>query len=350
MRAWLAPLLVGSVTENTREARKNLENWLQYVSARDGGRGEPALRLTQEVALAQGFKLAANRRARHPYANPETRAFLVEQAREMLRDSGFWFTRLTLVHALCLWSLADGPAHPVSRRDRDHGTLVEHWGTFSGQPEHPFVAEARKLAGWALETGQPERFIWIDESGVVAKIGSRPASRLSHRKHNLWIPPSTGWTALHPRAQKLIADVLLLLNLAERGEPAVRNRRLARTNAHDLPPCLAGNRSPLDPTRTVGMAATSEPGSNCVRGCAFELCPYPPKGEQNYRAELSEAFCRRQHALMTGGSVRRRTTPWQEALPGELKQFWKQMGQRAQPAEDNRGFGADRASGRGRRA
>lgn len=350
VRAWLAPLLVGSVTENTREARKNLENWLQYIGARDGGRGEPALRLTLEVALAQGFKLAANRRARHPYANPETRAFLVEQAREMLRDSGFWFTRLTLVHALCLWSLADGPAHPVSQRDRDHGTLVEHWGTFSGQPEHPFVAEARKLAGWALETGQPERFIWIDESGVVAKIGSRPASRLSHRKHNLWIPPSTGWTALHPRAQKLIADVLLLLNLAERGEPAVRNRRLARTNAHDLPPCLAGNRSPLDPTRTVGMAATSEPGSNCVRGCAFELCPYPPKGEQNYRAELSEAFCRRQHALMTGGSVRRRTTPWQEALPGELKQFWKQMGQRAQPAEDNRGFGADRASGRGRRA
>lgn len=45
-------------------------------------------------------------------------------------------------------------------------------------------------------------------------------------------------------------------------------------------------------------------------------------------ASLSEAFCRRQHALMTGGSVRRRTTPWQEALPGELKQLWKQMEQR----------------------
>ena len=45
VRAWLAPLLVGSVTENTREARKNLENWLQYIGARDGGRGEPALRV-----------------------------------------------------------------------------------------------------------------------------------------------------------------------------------------------------------------------------------------------------------------------------------------------------------------
>jgi hypothetical protein len=98
------------------------------------------------------------------------------------------------------------------------------------------------------------------------------------------------------------------------------------------------------------MAATSEPGSNCHRGCPFELCPYPPKGEQNYRAELSEAFCRRQHSLMTGGWVRRRAAPWQEALAGELKQFWKQMGQRAQPAENDRDVGAERTSGRARRA
>jgi hypothetical protein len=342
VRAWLAPLLVGSVTENIREAKKNLEQWRHAVSERDGARAEADLRLTLEVALAQGFKFAANRRGRHPHANPETRAFLVEQAREMMRGSGFWFTRLTLVHALCLWSLSDAPAHRsagrrrAGRRDTEHGTLVEHWAPFSGdRAEHPFVVEARKLAVWALETGQPERFIWIDESGVVAKIGSRPANQGSPRKHNLWIPPSTGWTALHPRAQKLVADVLLLLNLAERGEPSDRNRRLQRTDRHDLPPCLAGNHSPLDPTRTVGMAATSEPGSNCKRGCPFELCPYPPKGEENYRAELSEAFCRRQHALMAGGSLRRRAAPWQEALPGELKQFWKQMGQRSQSSEDD---------------
>jgi hypothetical protein len=211
------------------------------------------------------------------------------------------------------------------------------------------VVEARKLAVWALETGQPERFIWIDESGVVARIGSRPADPGSPRKHNLWIPPSTGWTALHPRAQKLVGDVLLLLNLAERGEPSDRNRRLQRTGRLDLPPCLAGNRSPLDPTRTVGMAATSEPGSNCHRGCPFELCPYPPKGEENYRIELSEAFCRRQHTLMTGGSMRRRLAPWQEALPGDLKQFWKQMGQRAQPSEDDRNHGLERSGRRARR-
>jgi hypothetical protein len=352
IRAWLAPLLVGSVSTNARDARKNLEHWQQFVSERDSDRVEPGLRLSLQVALAQGFKYAANRRGRHPHANPETRAFLVEQAREMLRNSHFWFSRLTLVHALCLWSLTDSAAPQFAgRRSADHSTLVEHWVAFpGGQTEHPFVVEARKLAVWALETGQPERFIWIDESGVVAKIGSRPASPGSPRKHNLWIPPSTGWTALHPRAQKLVADVLLLLNLAERGaQPSDRNRRLERTNRNDLPPCLAADRSPLDPTRTVGMAATSDPGSNCKRGCPFELCPYPPKGEQSYRIELSEAFCRRQHALMASGSIRRRTAPWQEALPGDLKQFWKQMGHRALPSEIDRERIAERAGRRIRR-
>jgi len=350
IRAWLSPLLVGSVTRDAREARRNLEQWLHFVQERDGTRADAGLRLSLEVALAQGFKHAANRRDRHPHANPETRAFMVEQAREMLRKSSFWFSRLTLVHALCLWSLADGPApRTPGRRSGDRGPFPDHWVAFTGgQQEHPFVVEARKLAVWALETGQPERFMWIDESGVVAKIGSRPANPGSPRKHNLWIPPSTGWTALHPRAQKLVADVLLLLNLAERGEPGDRNRRLQRTNSRELPPCLAGERAPLDPTRTVGMAAKSEPGSNCKRGCPFELCPYPPKGEENYRIELSEAFCRRQHALMSGGSVKRRAAPWQEALPSDLKQFWKQMGQRAQPSDTEREYSANRATRRNR--
>jgi NACHT domain len=337
VRAWLAPLLVGSVTdERSRAARKNLERWLQFVGAETGSRAESHMRLSLEVALAQGFKYAANRRRRHPHARPEARAYLAERAREMLKDSHFWFTRLTLLHALCLWSLPDGPG-PQSRdrRDIDHQAVVRHWLGFgrSGS-EHAFVAEASKLAVLALQTGQPERFIWIDESAVAAKIGSRPANPDAPRKHNLWIPPSTGWTALHPRAQQLLADVLLLLNLAERGaHPSDRNRRLHRTDRNDLPPCLAGDRKPLDPTRTVGMAETSEPGSNCKHGCHFELCPYPPKGEVSYRIELSEAFCRRQQALVSGASVRRRAAAWQHTVPGELKRFWRQMGQRALPTE-----------------
>lgn len=352
IQAWLAPLLVGSATERRSPgANKNLEQWLQYLGEPTRTRAESDLRLSLEVALAQGFKYAANRRRRHPHSRPEARAYLAERAREMLRESHFWFTRLTLVHALCLWSLPDGQPDQQDRRDADHRALIRDWVAFpGGRPEHPFVLEASRLAVLALETGQPERFIWIDESGVVARIGSRPANPGAPRKHNLWIPPSTGWTALHPRAQQLAADVLLLLNLAERGaRPSDRNRRLHRTDRDDLPPCLSGDRSPLDPTRTVGMAETSEPGSNCKHGCHFGLCPYPPKGEATHRIELSEAFCRRQQALVGGGSIWRRGAPWQEALTGDLRQFWKQMGQRAQSAELDRDHAAARRYRRPRR-
>jgi hypothetical protein len=333
MRAWLAPLLVGSVsTRRARDARERLEQWLALVGRDGDGRAQDRLGLSFEVALAQGFKYAANRRREHPHARPETRPYLAEKAREMLRSTNFWFSRLTLVHALCLWSLPDGVSgRPFGRgRDGDPRAVVEHWDPLrEGWMEHPLVVEARRLAVLALETGQPERFIWIDESGIIARVGSR-ARPVLRRKHYLWIPPSTGWAALHTRAQWLVADVLLLLNLAERGRrPSDRERRLKRTDRSELPPCLAGDRSPLDPMRTLGMAATSEPGSNCKPGCPFELCPYPLESEQSFRVELSDAFCRRQLALVSSRSLGRRTAPWQEALPGDLRRFWRQMGARA---------------------
>jgi hypothetical protein len=351
-RAWLAPMLVGSVTDREetgreREARDNLRQWLRFVAKPDREAAEQGLYLSLEVALAQGFKHTANRRRRHAHA--EARAYLAEQAREMLRGARFWFSRLTLVHALCLWSLPDEPgsSQPSGQRSVDHRALVENWLALpDGHAEHPFVLEARRLAMWALHTQQPERFIWIDESGIVGRVGSRPANPGSRRKHNLWIPPSTGWTALHPRAQQLVADVLLLLNLAERGDPTERERRLRRTNQYRLPPCLSGDRSPLDPSRTIGMARSSEPGSNCKDGCPFELCPYPPKGEQSYRVELTEAFCRSQQALLNGTGVRRRAAPWQGALPGDLKRFWKQMAQRAHPLEHELEPDPDHSTGR----
>jgi hypothetical protein len=346
-RAWLAPMLVGSVTDRTptgadelsgqqRQARDNLRQWRGFVARPDRDRAEQGLYLSVEVALAQGFKHAANRRRRHAHA--ESLAYLAEQARAMLRGARFWFTRLTLVHALCLWSLPDEPGDrpPAAGGGADHKALIENWlAVPDGQAEHPFVLEARRLAMWALHTEQPERFIWIDESGIVGRVGSRPANPGSRRKHNLWIPPSTGWTALDRRAQQLVADVLLLLNLAERGDPIQREQRLRRTDRNRLPPCLAGDRSPLDASRTIGMARSSDPGSNCKDGCPVELCPYPPKGEQSYRVELSEAFCHRQQALMNGTGVRRRAAPWQGALPGELRRFWKQMAQRTHPAVEH---------------
>ena len=138
------------------------------------------------------------------------------------------------------------------------------------------------LAVLALKTGRAQRYCWIDESGVVAQVGSRNTGiETGHRNRKLSIPPSAGWTALNGRPQQLVADVLLLLNLAERGDqPRDCDRRLKRANRSDLPPCITRSRDSLNPGRTVGTAVSSAPGTTCVDGCAFELCPYPPKGVQ----------------------------------------------------------------------
>ena len=67
--AWLTPLLVGSVDECKDEARQELGLWLDRVG-RDQEDGGNYFHLSLEVALAQGFKYAANRRVRHPHALP----------------------------------------------------------------------------------------------------------------------------------------------------------------------------------------------------------------------------------------------------------------------------------------
>ncbi|WP_072913625.1 hypothetical protein [Geodermatophilus obscurus] len=313
----------------------------------------PALPISIEVALAQGFKYAANRRAQHSRAHGEVRTYLAEHAVELLRRSGFWFSQMTLVQALGLWALPDlsegagrrvpGPSTRGVRQS-DVRARVRRWVEIAGdlrdegrEPRdqgnapstHRFVVEAGELVIKALEAGRPERFMWIDEHGVTSKIGASAISRAELRKHALWIPPSIGWSALDRSAQQLVADVLLLLHLADRGDNArLREERLSRANRRDLPLCLASDRSPLDPNRKIGVAGGSQPGKNCPGDCEFDLCPYPPKGHVNYHAELTETFCRRQQTLLDH-SPRRRTASWQEMPRPHLRRFWGEMGRRA---------------------
>ncbi len=329
--AWLAPLLAGSVTGAGPDARDNLEQWVTRVGRPDGADTDAGLRLSLEVALAQGFKLAANRRRRHPHANPEARTYLAGQAQQMLASARFWYSRLTLIHALCLWSLPDDVGQRVGGRRGADSAQAGGWLGLSGaQPEHPFVTAARRLALRTLETGQPERFMWVDEYVLAATVGSRARAAGRHRQGSLWIPPSAGWAALHPHAQQLAADVLLLLNLAERGpESGDRTHWLQRIDANSLPPCISWYRGPLDPDGTAGIVRALHPGSGCADGCTFGLCPYPPKGELDYRFELSEAFCRRQLTLIARGSPGRRQAPWQTARAASLARFWTGMQRRA---------------------
>ena len=206
MRAWLAPLLVGSAAGPEAQAIAHglLEQWLAVVYEQNRQPYRSRSGLSLEIALAQGFKYAANRRREHPHAREDSRAYLAEQAKEMIGACNFWFTKITLLHALTLWQLVDrGNGRRDHMRDPDYKALVAQWcGMASSRRRdrrevHPFVAEAWRLSVRALETGLPERYIWIDESGVVSRVGSSPAKPGSQRKHNLWIPPSTGWTALN---------------------------------------------------------------------------------------------------------------------------------------------------------
>ncbi|MEU6147901.1 ATP-binding protein [Streptomyces sp. NPDC047081] len=358
LRAWLVPMAVGSVSDKYRaEAKERLSLWLQNLTPTTGSQ-DPLMPLSLENALAQGFKNAANRRSRHPDAYEETRAYLVRQAEEMLTRSRYWYAQLSLLHALCLWELPDTIGRMASNGSMEPMKSVTRWLTMAGSAHetsapigtlferradkvlHPFVAEAGDLVTLALETGHPERFIWIDEHGAIDNVGSTPADPERYRKHNLWIAPSVGWSILHPRAQRLLADVLVMLNLTEgNGSPDDIEERLKLANRDDLPHCLTHDRGRLHPERSVGRADRDESRTTCQSPCEFRLCPYPPQAGKA-QTEMAELFCRQQQALLHSRfrwhlpAVSRHTAPWVSIPVRELDAFWEEMANRNRKTTD----------------
>ncbi|MGY1528005.1 NACHT domain-containing protein [Streptomyces sp. MN3] len=346
MKAWLAPMLVHSCsyTPHRRTPYEVLTQWMELMR-------DSRVDLETQVALAQGFRQAANHRTPSTQA-PRAPIFLSEQAWEMLKHTHYWFAQLVLLHALTLWALPDDVTQQQPRRG--HGASpsrqVRQWLEQTDDPnrkrrrreEHHLVKAAGKMARQALQTRRPDRFLWIDEADTAAQIGSEISSPHESRKHNLWIPPSRGWSTLDPGAQQLLADVLVLLILTEQRGDRPTNARLrlehayAREQRH-LPPCMTRDRTPLHPMQAfAGEAPSSLPGSQCVAGCAFEFCPYPPKGPQ-CRTELNELFCIHQYSMLNKlqfqawRSLRfRRRAPWQRgASVANLRRFWNEMGARA---------------------
>ncbi|MFI9240453.1 NACHT domain-containing protein [Streptomyces sp. NPDC053079] len=341
--AWVLPMLVGSalMARHLGSPRDDLEKWVAEAtgtpSSPDGA--VPGTHFALGVTLAQGFKYAANQRP-DPRADREARQFLVKQAQDMLRRSTFWYTRLTLLHALTLWALPDDvtEAQPIRGQGADPRAMVREWLALpEGQEEHPLVKAAGELAVRALQTRRPERFLWIDEAGVASEVGTEVGPPGEQRAHNLWIPPSTGWSTLDPIAQQLLADVLLLAILGERGYRPKDLFHLLDRNCPGntrLPSCLSCDRARLDPVRAVER--TAQPGSNCTDKCRMKMCPYPAKAE-NLRLEFSEVFCLHQGDLLRTWRPRdwlflrfRREAPWQRKVPvAGLRRFWDQMGDRA---------------------
>jgi hypothetical protein len=332
LHAWVLPTLIGSEkleAADQQKLREVIGPWLALVR-----RGvHPSI----EEAWARGLKLEANRRPRH--ANVAMRNFLAEEAERLLEGSDYWFTRVTLFHAFTLWGLADdeddassanGAVHErrrVRRQARDRARrIVNSWNT---DRSHPFVHETASLCQEALRTRRPGRYIWIDETGIVSKLGASSSRPEDVSNSRLWISPAAGWIALHPRALRLVGELILALNLAEGADGTRREDRLERMGrATALPPCLTQRNGRAALQIRGGQYSGPRPGSTCVPGCSIHLCPYPPPGQAPLRGELSEAFCRRQvdavdHVLWSR-LWRRDRVP-----PGQRKKFWEQMEERA---------------------
>jgi hypothetical protein len=267
------------------------------------------------------------------------RKFLAEEAERLLEHSRYWFTRVTLFHAFTLWGLdgdeseatAEGAAarkrRRAGRQARDRSRrIVNGWAT---DRSHRFVRETASLCQEALRTGQPARYIWIDETGVVSKLGASGRRPEDIPNSRLWISPAAGWKALEKPALKLVGRLILALNLAEGVDDRRREQRLDRLGrAPALPLCLT-QRGGHEALQVDGSenGHGPRPGSTCVPGCSANLCPYSPPGQAPPRGELCEAFCRQQVNAVERDprDVLRRDG----VRAGELKKFWKTMEERA---------------------
>jgi hypothetical protein len=304
---WILPTLAASGSEEqSREVCGMLARWIALT-----GR----LHLGVESCLAQGFKFEANRLPARTVA-PEVRARLIALAAQFL-DEGharWWYSRIALVHSFALWSQKTD-----RQRRQELKSLVRPW-TRKGVP--PLLAEAARLSMRAINRNDPVPYVWIDEAGTAAKIGPRPRSANTASSTGLWITPAIGWHSLGRRAQRLLGDLFLLLNLVERDSRDEREQRRLRscTVDHDLPACLRG---PVPEGRGLFGDCQAGEDSACSGACQYGLCPYPPKRTRPFRGELSEAFCRRQRTLLSPLVIRR--PPWQR--PERPWQLGRRRGQ-----------------------
>jgi hypothetical protein len=308
LQGWILPLMAGTAEQERDLVVALLDDWVEVCD------GAPR---ALDACIAQGLKYEANR-VPHPAQNPTPREHLVRHAETIINRTDYWYTRMSLLHALTLWML---PANSRSPADRAH--RMARW---AGKDPHPFVQAAADLCLTALATGKPAPYMWIDESGTVAKLGQRLTASAPTDWATLWLTESLGWVALNRRALRLVADAMLMLNLTDGPQTnegtAPRFDRAARASRPDLPPCMTqpGQRACFGVAAGAGDQGWALPSEMCEGSCSFLLCPYPSTS-QTLRQEFSESFCRR--------LIREKRAPWQEMHRSELRRFWGDMEKRA---------------------
>jgi hypothetical protein len=224
-----------------------------------------------ETSLARGFKLAA-------WVSPDRP---VDPALLDLLDAGprFWYSRVSLIHAIGI-RLAAGRGTGYAAR----GTAALRDATLD---PHPLVREAAEVTLRSVAaSASAEVFSWLAETDMA--------------RDN---------TFLGDRAQRLLGDVSLLLNLVYCAEPWSDRLADFLATTDSIPECI---RRPADRQRFMR--------GGCPGECAFGLCPYPgPSRRGRGRGELSGGFCRTQSDL----ALHLPRAPWQQKHSRrEMADFW----------------------------
>jgi hypothetical protein len=228
-----------------------------------------------ETSLCRGFKLAAWVHPDHPI-DPALLDLLTARPR-------FWYSRISLVHALGIRLASPGTGADDEVRERALAAVGR-----AVDDRHPLVAEAARLVLDGLDAGRPAgSFAWLAETDMARSN-----------------------SALDDRPQRLLGDVSLLLNLIYCAEPWPDPLWRFLAEADDLPDCI---RHPAQREERMRHG--------CPSHCSFGLCPYPgPSRRGRGRGELSGLFCRTQADLV----LRLRRAPWQDGgRRRPLAEFWE---------------------------
>jgi hypothetical protein len=278
---WVLPSLATGLDQagHSELAEKADEQWEELARLE---RAPITCQKGLEASVAQGLKADAWRlRARGSGTSPVRLAKILARVGAGLAHAEFWYSRIQLVHAIALVGGA-APAINAEASKRLAEVAASH-------REHPFTAEAARLAARSMATTEWGADVWGDEGTVV---GAR--------------------CALSNEAAQLVGDITLALNLNEQGSEEQRERFGTRD---DLPHCLS-----TSPDRGEILGTTS-----CATECAFNLCPYYRPATETAHREISKSFCRQQRRIARKIGLSRSPAIGKS----ELSDFWRGMEERA---------------------
>jgi hypothetical protein len=227
-----------------------------------------------------------------------------DEANEMLGRAKFWYSQLNLIHAIALHEACASPL-PKSRKVPSVSARLEE--ALKHRKPHPFVEAAAKLCDRGLgevvsscERSRVKEYVWEDESKLVSGDPGVP----------LVVPnAASGWSGrLVDPAIQLVGDIILLLNMNEKGKSKARIE-FAETNR--LPYCLARSTDRRELLR------------GCNEACGFGLCPYQPVLGLSAHREISHAFCAHQKRNATARTANKH---WKSRVKqGPLSDLWHEL-------------------------